>query len=81
MGGQPSAATSHAAETADTTEDVYAAPPEPADSARAMRGWTRLVRHLLRIRRLQRIWAHLGQHRQGCAGRGVRDDVHRIFCP
>ena len=81
MGGQPSAATSHAVDTADIIEDVYAASTEPEDSARAIRGWARLVRHLRRIRRLQRIWAHLGQHLQACAGRGVREDLHRIFRP
>ena len=81
MEEQPSAATSNAASTADITADVYAAFVAPADSARAIRGWARLVRHLRRIRRLQRIWAHLGNHLHDCAGPGVRESLRRIFRP
>ena len=39
--------------------------------------WRRVVRTLFRIRRLQRIWGHLGQFLQVVASKELREDLRR----
>ena len=45
--------------------------------AGAVARWRRVVRKLWRIRRLQRIWAHLGQWLQQVAGRELRQGLRK----
>ena len=45
--------------------------------AGALVRWRRVVRKLWRIRRLQRIWAHLGQWLQQVAGRELRESLRK----
>ena len=41
--------------------------------------WQRLVCILFRIRRLQRIWGHLGQFLQQVASKDIREDLRRLL--
>ena len=42
-------------------------------------GWTLLVRQLLRIRFLQRLWGQLGNHLKSAFPQQLRDDLRRHF--
>ena len=42
-------------------------------------GWAVLVRQLLRIRFLQRLWGQLGNHLQHAFSKELRDDLRRHF--
>ena len=35
--------------------------PEPGPEGTTVPRWTRIIRHLFRLRRLQRLWHHLGE--------------------
>jgi hypothetical protein len=42
-------------------------------------GWAILIRQLLRIRFLQRLWGQLGNHLQHAFSKELRDDLRRHF--
>ena len=61
-------------EAAARTSDDDGDEEEPGEAARR---WRRLVRALFRIRRLQRIFGHLGQRLQQIGSKGFREDLQK----
>ena len=53
--------------------------PETEAGEAEASGWTRLVRQLLRIRFLQRLWGQLGNHLKNAFSQQLRDDLRRHF--
>jgi len=54
---------------------------DPAVRTRASARWRRLVRHLLRVRRLQRYFGHIGQRLQSyppALRRGLQDHFPKV---
>ena len=64
-----------------STDAVQPEEPRPQPQAQlhphcgALGRWRRLVRTLFRIRRLQRIWGHLGQFLQRIASKELRNNI------
>lgn len=66
---------------AERGELRFAGGSEPdSEASRAIPAWRRLVRTLQRLRRLQRIFAYVGQHLQTYA-QGLRDRLRAIDPP
>ena len=51
---------------------------EQSGPSRTEAAWARLIVHLRRIRRLQRIWHNLGQHLQITGTKVLRDRVRKL---
>ncbi len=53
--------------------------PETEAGEAGSDAWTLLVRQLLRIRFLQRLWGQLGNHLKNAFSQQLRDDLRRHF--
>ena len=61
--------------TATESQDI----PETEAGAVSGDAWAILIRHLLRIRFLQRLWGQLGNHLQHAFSKELRDELRRHF--
>ena len=75
----PKGAPSRGPEAARTSRAASARSDPRAE--RATRGWARLIWIALRIRSLQRIWAHLGRFLQEAAGSHIRERLRALYRP
>ena len=60
-------------------EDRWLVVPTDERAVPAAERWRLLVRSLFRIRRLQRIWGHLGQWLQVVASHKLREEIRTLL--